>query len=190
MFAVSMGSYEIASNVEQIKDMLINQIQAEESAPAGDSLEEQDETHLQYVLSHPSEVAKVMWDRYKTIIKIDIPVAVNGFRYQFENRYIWLLVVILLLSKKVLTYKEKIYSILVFCMIWFSIIVVGYTWQAPDYGSIWGISPRYMIPMLPLLFTVLCFGNDKTDRVVNMTAPALILGAAVENIISMIIVYY
>ena len=53
--------------------MLINQIQAEESAPAGDSLEEQDETHLQYVLSHPSEVAKVMWDRYKTIIKIDIP---------------------------------------------------------------------------------------------------------------------
>lgn len=190
MFVVSIGSYEIASNVDQIKDMLTHQIQAEESATDEYSLEEQEETHLQYALSHPSEVARVMWDRYKTIIKIDIPVAVNGFRYQFGNRYILLLVVILLLSKKVLTYKEKIYSIMVFGVIWFSIIVVGYTWQAPDYGSIWGISPRYMIPMLPLLSTVLCFGNDKTDRVVNTAAPALILGAAVENIISMIIVYY
>ena len=88
-----------------------------------------------------------------------------------------------------MTNKEKAYALLVFCGVWFLIIVVGYTWTPPDYGSIWGISSRYMIPILPLLSVILCSGSEKTDKVINGAAPILVTGLAVINVISMIIVY-
>lgn len=186
IFVIGLGSYIISVNYESIK----TEIGEEKETPVIAEVPETEMTHISYALSYPTRVIGVIWDRYKTIISEDIPGAFNGFSYQLGMGYVWIALAIILCSKKVLKWHERIYVLLIYLTIWLAILVVGFTWQAPDLGYIWGISPRYMIPILPLLAMVICSGNDKTGRVANTLAPMAAIGLAAMDMVSMIPVYY
>lgn len=186
IFAISLGSYIISTNFEPIK----TEIGEEKEASVIDEAPETEMTHVSYALIYPTRVIGVIWDRYKTIIAEDIPRALNGYRYQLGMGYVWIALAIILCSKKVLKWHEKIYVLFVYLTIWLAIVVVGFTWQPPDIGYIWGISSRYMIPILPLLAMVICSGNDKTGRAANAFAPIVTLGLAAMDMVTMIPAYY
>lgn len=188
IFVISLGSYMVSVNMESAK--MEADGEKESSVISEISETEEEMTHISYALTYPTEVMSVVWDRYRTIIAEDIPKAINGFRYQLGMGYVWVALAIMLFSKKILNWREKIYVLFVYMLIWLAIIVVGFTWQAPDIGYIWGISPRYMIPILPLLAMVISSGNDKTDKVVNAFAPIATIGLAAMDMVSMIPVYY
>lgn len=146
-------------------------------------------THITYAIENPRKVLSVFEKRLSYFCE-DVYRAFEGYKYKFAYKYIFISLIIFTLSKKKITIKEKLWCVALFSVIWLSIIVVGYTLMAPDYGSIWGVNPRYMIPILPLLALIIGFGNDKTDKVVNLIVPTCILTLVTTNIISMITIYW
>lgn len=191
VFMISVGSYKINSDMEIIKNVFAGQEQVERIVPENEeSAIEPEVTHFSYALDHPWEIAKVLWERYKTVFTEDLYRAIAGYRYSDGKHYFWLAFLVLAFSNKVLALGQRIYMLAVYMATWFSIIVVGYTFMPPDYGSIWGVNPRYMLPIFPILAMVICSGNEKTDRVVNEAAPIMVLGMAAINIVSMLTIYY
>lgn len=154
-----------------------------------ESEELQEETHISYALKYPKEVLKVFIERLDDILE-DIYRAVEGYHYRFIKQYLILCLFVLLLSKNYTSIKEKFWCLLIYSVVWLVIILAGYTLMPPDYGSIWGINPRYMIPILPLLGIVIMFGNEKSEKLVNLVAPAGMLTLVGMGMISMITVYW
>lgn len=147
-------------------------------------------THISYALANPDKVGNALWQRYKTIFTEDLGRSVYGYRHIYGILYVYLAVLILILNRKMLNIKGKIIAIATFMINWFAIIIVGYTFGAPDLGYIWGINPRYMIPILPLMASVICIGNEKTNALADTMVPTCIVGLSAIEIVSMITVYW
>jgi uncharacterized membrane protein len=147
------------------------------------------ESHLEYALNNPQKVLSVMWGRYSAISE-DIYRAIQGYRFKFGKMYMYMLLLICVLTNRRQKVLEKIWELLVFAGVWFLIIIVGYTYMAPDYGSIWGVNPRYMIPILPLLALFFVWGNKRTEKYVNLVAPVATLSLTAMDMITMITVYW
>lgn len=191
VFAISVVSYKINLNMETIKKIFIEHEQVETIKTENEEyVIEPEVTHFSYALDHPWKIIKVLWKRYKTVFTEDLYRAIAGYRYQGGEYYFLLAFLVLVFSSKILALGQRIYMLVVYMAIWFSIIIVGYTFMPPDYGLIWGVNPRYMLPLLPVLAMVICSGNEKTGWIVNAAAPIMVLGMAAMNIVSMVIIYY
>lgn len=180
-FIVGLGSYKVATYTppqESIQTVDVSEKSVNE------------ETHVSYALHNPIKLAKVLWERYKTIYTEDLYRSVIGYKYQFEKLYLYVVFIIILLTKRLLKFKEKIWTLVVFMVNWLAVVVVGYTFMPPDYGSIWGVNPRYMIPLLPLLAIAFSFGSEKTNKLIKDIAPAPILCMVSMDILSMITIYW
>lgn len=149
----------------------------------------EEQTHISYALQNPQKVGAVFGSRILNISE-DIYRALEGYKYQFIKDYLWMALIVILFGKSFINIKDKVWNVLVFGATWLLILVVGYTWMPPDYGYIWGVNPRYMIPMLPILGMIIALGNDKTEKIINLIAPTWILTLSSIGIISMITVYW
>lgn len=55
------------------------------------------------------------------------------------------------------------------------ILLVGYCWNSPDATNIWGITYRYLLPILPLAGLGVAYGNDGTQEKSRTIYPVLIV---------------
>ncbi|MDD6194981.1 MAG: DUF2142 domain-containing protein [Lachnospiraceae bacterium] len=65
----------------------------------------------------------------------------------------------------------RIYCIVLFAAMMMLMILVGFTMTPPDYGNIWGITYRYMLPFLPLCAVAFASGNKTTQEAVRLVYP-------------------
>ena len=78
-------------------------------------------------------------------------------------------------SKRIFTKERRIIFCFTTILTLLSIILVGYTLTPPDYGSIWGITYRYMLPSVMLLLLCLPSGNSKSDAIVCKVVPMFVI---------------
>lgn len=186
LFVCGLLSYKIVNVISTTISNTGTEVVEEVNEQAG----EPTVTHLSYALENPGRVANAISQRYKTIFTEDLKRSVYGYRYTFGRLYLYLAAFILILNRKMLNMKGRIVAVVTFMINWLAIVVVGYTFGAPDLGYIWGINPRYMIPILPLMASVICIGNEKTNVLADAMVPTCIVGLSAIEIVSMITVYW
>ena len=95
--------------------------------------------------------------------------------------------VILLFSKKTQPVWKRIVIAAVFSAMIMVIVLVGYTMTPPDYGSIWGITFRYLMPFVS--FGALCLpaGNENTEKVAVQFIPVCIFVMMSQTLMSWMI---
>ena len=146
-------------------------------------------SHLQYLIEYPKETAEIFLNELSGIVEKHEK-AVNGYNYQMGYLYIIIGAILLLLNKKIFNKWEKIYVFLLCFGIWMLILWVAFTWMPPTYGSIWGVGPRYLFAIIPMLWACVCCGNADTDAFVAKAGSSLITGLAFMDIITMTTVYW
>ncbi len=97
--------------------------------------------------------------------------------------YGWAAAILLVLSKKKDPWVRRVAMLVLFLCMLLVIVVVGYTLMPPDYGVIWGLTYRYMLPFLPLVYVVLPQGNDTTDAAVRKLAPFVLIVMSFSGIV-------
>lgn len=130
------------------------------------------EEHISYIIEQPKAFFTMIFKEYLHLSRYRV--AINGWDYSFGILYILLFLMLMLDSKKL----EQIYRLYFFMLslaIWSLIFLVGYRWAAPNIGYIWGVSGKYLIPILPIVAFALPHGNDKTENVLELIYPSVIL---------------
>ena len=145
--------------------------------------------HVKYFIENPMAVIGAIFRRFSKIIVSDIPGAITGYFYCFANTYVYLGAVVALLSSRKMQLKDRIIMLVTFALTWLGVCAAGYIMTKPDYGEIWGIGVRYMIPLIPILALALGVGNDKTDELVQKHAPKIEMALICCNAIRMIEYY-
>ena len=87
-------------------------------------------------------------------------------------------ILVALFSKINLKWLGKIYSMFLFLVMLGVVVLVGYTWSAPASGVIWGVTYRYVLPSLPLFLLALPVGSEKTEEVLQLVYPSLMVSVA------------
>lgn len=185
LFVIGFIGYEMP---RLINDMLNSSAEIEVSED--DMIQDEGQvTHISYAKEHLGEVITSIFNRSKSIFSEDLKIAVNGYFYQFSNMYIVMTFMILLLSKSRISILNKMYLLILFYICWFGICSAGYVFARPDLGYIWGISPKYMVPILPILMLSIICGNDDTEKIADKLLPTIVLGMVCMDVVSMLNYY-
>lgn len=136
--------------------------------------------HIQYMFANPKIVGKLFMDKWFQQI-IEVGKSVNGY---FGIPYLMIMVVCLFALKNDIKIWKKIMLIIGFCLIVMGMVLVGYTLTPPDYGQIWGITYRYLLPAVPMAATALPCGSENTQRYCEFVYPILILGTIICSIMT------
>ena len=133
------------------------------------------EWHVSYMLEHPGYIVKLFCKEFYAQIKV-LYHALNGANIV---PYAIVIVVSLLLCKREMSYWKRLFFAASFGVLVFVIILVGYTLTPPDYGTIWGISFRYLLPFLPLGAIALPWGTDRTQNAIRLIYPMFIVAVTI-----------
>lgn len=118
---------------------------------------------------------------------------ISGYRLLFESikamggdilKYWLVFLIAMLLIKRNEKVWLKVYLVFMFFVMLGIIVLAGYTLTPPDYGYIWGITYRYLLPAWPLLALALPVGNEKTEECVRKLYPAFICVVGFSDILT------
>lgn len=127
------------------------------------------QSHLEYWESHFVVISSLMLQKGKELLSQTWHALDGGTWLGYHT----LALVVLLLSKRCLGWVQKCYQ----CMLFFGmlgiIVLFGYTLTPPDYGEIWGVTYRYILPFLPLTALILPVGTEKTENMIREYYPVL-----------------
>jgi len=91
---------------------------------------------------------------------------------------------ILMMLKKEQPIIKRVWFALLFAVLMLVIVLVGYTLTPPDYGQIWGIGYRYILPFMIVGTLCLPAGNDKTHAVAVQLMPLAIFVTMTSTVIT------
>lgn len=123
--------------------------------------------HFAYILDHFPTFLRMYLSSGRALL-METFEALRGDSYM---PYGVLAGIVLLLSEKKFSVLQKGYQVFLYLCVLGMIVLVGYTLTPPDYGKIWGITYRYMLPALPAFGLALPFGNKRTEHYVNQLYP-------------------
>ena len=127
--------------------------------------------HILYIIQNPKLIFTMFCSKWVQQLG-ELLQSLNGKGF---IPYSIVLILSLAACKKELKVWKKAVLVFTFIALIWSIILVGFTLTPPDYGSIWGITFRYLLPALPLIALVLPVGTEKTQETVRQFYPALIV---------------
>ena len=123
--------------------------------------------HIIYILQNKRYIYGLFTAKWVEMIK-QLFVAMCGYNY---IPYPIMVIGILLLMKKNQSIIKKVGFATLFAVMVMAIVLVGYTLTPPDYGVIWGITFRYILPFVIIAALCLPMGTDATDRVGKKLVP-------------------
>ena len=126
--------------------------------------------YIDYIAAHPVEIAKLFVGKW---IEMFINLY-SGMKGENLFPYPILVVAILMMLKKQQPVIKRIWFAVLFGLMIFVIILVGYTLTPPDYGTIWGIGYRYLLPFMVVGTLCLPAGNEKTEKIAVQIMPLTI----------------
>lgn len=127
--------------------------------------------HIEYIFSHPVEIIKLfLVTGFKLLKDSQIEMAHSRI---ISYSFLFMFITIFFERREKLWLKG--YLVLLFIVMLGVIVLVGYTLTPPDYGQIWGITYRYMLPVWPIIVLALPFGVNQTEEFARRVYPALLV---------------
>ncbi|MDD3415381.1 MAG: DUF2142 domain-containing protein [Lachnospiraceae bacterium] len=182
VMAVSLFAYKSLSSFMQAKAVMKDIPTVQTNALVSNE-------HIDYILQHSSTFTSMMiheivlrYDRYFG--------AITGSYSQIYGKiYIIGFFVILVLSAKKFKLIEKMYIFLLFLGIIFTILLVGFTWQIPTYGSVWGVGSRYFVQIMLLIALVLPIGTNKSEDMMEKIVQLFLISGNIGYMVLLMSVY-
>lgn len=126
--------------------------------------------YIDYIATHPLQIAKLFVGKW---IEMFINLY-SGMKGENLLPYPILLVAILMMLKKQQPVIKRVWFAFLFGLMVMVIVLVGYTLTPPDYGTIWGIGYRYLLPFMVVGTLCLPAGNEKTEKIAVQIMPLAI----------------
>lgn len=138
--------------------------------------------YITYIVAHPFAILKLFAGAW-----IGLWLSLfQGMKGSNWLPYPIMVVGILMMLKKEQPIIKRMWFALLFGILMLVIVLVGYTLTPPDYGIIWGIGYRYVLPFMIAGCLCLPAGNDKTDVVAKQIMPVAIFVTMTSTIINYI----
>lgn len=128
------------------------------------------EWHFSYMLENPRYIISLFINKWFAMIP-ELYLGMKGVSVISYPIVVVLLMAMLRRTQPL--WKRFIYAALFGLMI-MVIVLVGYTLTPPDYGTIWGIGYRYLLPFVVIGALCLPSGNEKTEAVAQKLIPICI----------------
>lgn len=141
--------------------------------------------YITYIVAHPFDILKLFAGAW-------IGLWLSLFKGMMGTNllpYPIMVVGILMMLKKDQTIIKRVWFALLFGLLMLVIVLVGYTLTPPDYGVIWGIGYRYLLPFMIVGCLCLPAGNEKTDIVAKQMMPVAIFVTMVSTIINYVVLW-
>lgn len=141
--------------------------------------------YITYIMAHPLAILKLFAGAW-------IGLWLSLFKGMMGSSwfpYPIVVVGILMMLKKRQPIIKRVWFALLFGILMLVIVLVGYTLTPPDYGVIWGIGYRYVLPFMIAGCLCLPAGNDKTDIVAKQIMPVAIFVTMISTIINYIVLW-
>ncbi len=178
LFFISLAAYKTVSGYETALAFseCDAEVESEASLVGGE--------HIDYILENPGKVVQVFvgefwnsFEKLKNAIKGDFFESRREALFEvYGNFYLLVFLVVCFGGKVKMKWKDRILLLLTYTALVFLVILVAYTWQSPDAGYIWGISPRYYLPVAFLLPLALGCGNDRMQKKIEGGLPYCLIG--------------
>lgn len=126
--------------------------------------------HVDYIDENTRYIYGLFTKKWREMMK-QLYVAICG--YNFIPYPIMIIGILMLLKKNQPIYK-KIGFALLFSVMVMVIVLVGYIMTPPDYGVIWGITYRYILPFVIIIGLCLPIGTDMTEKIAKKLTPLAI----------------
>lgn len=179
-FAILIGAFLIYKFVDQLSGAKIyNELNTFGKSLVGGE-------HITYIFQHPVNFITLFWNSFWSLLPL-YEVSIKGlYTESFGIIYILTIFIVSLSCKKSLNSFEKLILIFVLASVSLSILFVGYTWQKPDLGYIWGVGWKYYIPLMPLLFLALPISKKDTQIITTKFTSIFISAGSFLYIIGLI----
>lgn len=129
--------------------------------------------HLVYIFSHLDNIIPLFLIKGKMLLEETI----GSMKGVYYIPY-WLLgLAVLVAGRRQFSFKCRCYQIFLFLCMLGIVVLVGYTYTPPDYGQIWGITYRYMLPVVPMLGLALPLGTEKTEELAEQIYPPILMAS-------------
>lgn len=140
-------------------------------------------THVDYITDNPGYIFKLFVNKWIEMI-IQLYHGMKGGNF---FPYPILLVGILLFTKKLMPLWKRFIIAIVSGIMVMVIVLVGYTMTPPDFGYIWGITYRYLLPFAG--FGALCLpsGNETTEKTAEKLIPLCLFVMMSKTLMSWLI---
>ncbi len=136
--------------------------------------------YIQYIAAHPFEILKLFAGKW---IELWISLFMGMQGSNLFPYPIAVFVLCMMLKKEQPVIKRAWFAFL-FAALMLVIVLVGYTLTPPDYGVIWGIGYRYLLPFMIVGTVCLPAGNEKTHAVAVRLMPLAIFVTMTSTIIT------
>ena len=140
-------------------------------------------THVDYMIANPKYILALFSNKW-----LEMTGQLYG-EMKGCNRfpYTLMIVLVLLFMKKSQPLWKRFGIAVVFGAMIMVIVLVGYTMTPPDYGYIWGITYRYLLPFVS--FGALCLpsGNEKTEKIAVQFVPLCIFVMMSQTLMSWLV---
>lgn len=141
------------------------------------------EWHVGYILEHPGYIIRLFGH--------ELYDQINGLYYALNGAnqipYAMVIIVSLLLCKREMSQWKRFLFAASFGTMVLAIILVGYTFTPPDYGSIWGLSYRYLLPFLPAAAMAVPWGTERSQNAARTAYPIIIVVVVTVTSISWLV---
>lgn len=141
------------------------------------------EWHVGYILEHPGYIVRLFGHEFYNQLR-GLYYALNGAN---KIPYAMALIVSLLLCKREMPQWKRLLFAASFGIMVLTIILVGYTFTPPDYGSIWGLSFRYLLPFLPMAALAAPWGTERSQNAARTAYPTIIVVVVTVTSISWLV---
>jgi len=136
--------------------------------------------YIQYIAAHPVEILKLFAGKW-----IEMWVSLfMGMRGSNLLPYPIAVFAICMMLKKEQPVIKRAWFAFLFAVLVLVIVLVGYTLTPPDYGQIWGIGYRYLLPFMIVGAIALPAGNEKTHAVAVKLMPLAIFVTMTSTVIT------
>ncbi len=138
------------------------------------------EEHFYYILENPGYIYNLFIRKWWELLE-NLYVGMDG--KAIISYPITIVILIAMLKKNQPLIKRFIYAALFAVMI-MVIVLVGYIMTPPDYGVVWGVSYRYLLPFV--LTGALCLpsGNEKSEAVAKSLMPICIFVVTISTLLA------
>lgn len=136
--------------------------------------------YIQYMVAHPVEILKMFAGKW---IEMWISLFM-GMRGSNLFPYPILVFAICMMLKKEQPIIKRAWFAFLFAVLILVIVLVGYTLTPPDYGQIWGIGYRYILPFMIVGSICLPVGNEKTEKIAVNLMPLAIFVTMTSTMIT------
>ena len=136
--------------------------------------------YIQYIAAHPFDILKLFAGKW---IELWISLFMGMSGSNLFPYPIAVFVLCMMLKKEQPVIKRAWFAFL-FAALMLVIVLVGYTLTPPDYGVIWGVGYRYLLPFMIVGTVCLPAGNEKTQSIAVKLMPLAIFVTMTSTVIT------